>query len=196
MAPPTGLEPVTPWLTVRCSTDWAKEEYKAKQTIRGKPLCRLLHLCQHWAIVPARLQASIVATAKLNFCVRNGNRWTLCVWNTDYVKQAFRFFYHVENPNKRIGRYETQVTRLNKSSSPRSISISQLNTLLCLHPWPIKLVVYKWSYLIKLGGISNLEVCFMLRCFQLLSTPYAATQLCPWQNNWCTGGTFDPVLSY
>ena len=27
MAPPTGLEPVTPWLTVRCSTDWAKEEY-------------------------------------------------------------------------------------------------------------------------------------------------------------------------
>ena len=26
MAPPTGLEPVTPWLTVRCSTDWAKEE--------------------------------------------------------------------------------------------------------------------------------------------------------------------------
>ena len=41
-------------------------------------------LCQHWAIVPARLQASIVATAKLNFCVRNGNRWTLCVWNTDF----------------------------------------------------------------------------------------------------------------
>ena len=26
LAPPTGLEPVTPWLTVRCSTDWAMEE--------------------------------------------------------------------------------------------------------------------------------------------------------------------------
>ena len=38
-------------------------------------------LCQHWAIVPARLQASIVATAKLNFCVRNGNRWTFAVWS-------------------------------------------------------------------------------------------------------------------
>ena len=37
MAPPTGLEPVTPWLTVRCSTDWAKEEYKIKQTIGDKP---------------------------------------------------------------------------------------------------------------------------------------------------------------
>ena len=35
---------------------------------------------------------------------------------------------------------------LNFCSSPRSISISQLNTLLCLHPWPIKLVVYKWPY--------------------------------------------------
>ena len=123
MAPPTGLEPVTPWLTVRCSTDWAKEEcvkifisktvkhtasriifsqiethpnlfcfakYRKyvgvlnKQSRRFRiPLYRLLHLCRLWAIVPARLQASIVTTAKLNFCVRNGNRWTLCVWITD-----------------------------------------------------------------------------------------------------------------
>ena len=28
VAPPVGLEPTTPWLTVRCSTDWAKEEYE------------------------------------------------------------------------------------------------------------------------------------------------------------------------
>ena len=28
MAPPVGLEPTTPWLTVMCSTDWAKEEYR------------------------------------------------------------------------------------------------------------------------------------------------------------------------
>ena len=27
LAPPAGLEPATIWLTVRCSTDWAKEEY-------------------------------------------------------------------------------------------------------------------------------------------------------------------------
>ena len=125
MAPPTGLEPVTPWLTVRCSTDWAKEEclkmfwsetvkltasntifsrigsqpnsfrfaksrkyaiyLKIKQTPPDITLCRLLHVCRLWAIVPARLQASIVTTAKLNFCVRNGNRWTLCVWITDFV---------------------------------------------------------------------------------------------------------------
>ena len=42
---------------------------------------------------------------------------------------------HDENPNKRkLQKNETQVNHLNKSSSPRSISISQLNTLLCLHP--------------------------------------------------------------
>ena len=45
-------------------------------------------------------------------------------------------------------------------------------------------------------GISHLEVCFTLRCLQRLSHPYAATRLCPWQNNRCTGGTSNPVLSY
>ena len=34
--------------------------------------------CQRLAIFPARLQASIFASTELNFCVRNGNRWTLC----------------------------------------------------------------------------------------------------------------------
>ena len=29
---------------------------------------------------------------------------------------------------------------------------------------------------------------FMLRCFQHLSLPHIATQLCPWQNNWYTSG--------
>ena len=28
MAPPAGLEPATTWLTVRCSANWAKEEYE------------------------------------------------------------------------------------------------------------------------------------------------------------------------
>ena len=41
-------------------------------------------ICQRRPIFPARLQASIVGTAKLNFCVRNGNRWTLCAKNTNF----------------------------------------------------------------------------------------------------------------
>ena len=81
LAPPAGLEPATSWVTVMRSTDWAKEEYKNQKsgTLSWFFLCRLR------LIFPARLQASIVSTAKLNFCVRNGNRWTLCVRNTDYV---------------------------------------------------------------------------------------------------------------
>ena len=35
-------------------------------------------MCWRCAIFPTRLQVSIVASAELNFCVRNGNRWTLC----------------------------------------------------------------------------------------------------------------------
>jgi hypothetical protein len=45
-------------------------------------------------------------------------------------------------------------------------------------------------------GIRYLEVGFALRCFQRLSHPDLATQLCSWQNNWDTSGRFIPVLSY
>ena len=38
LAPPTGLEPVTSWLTVMRSTDWAMEEYRAKHPF-GCMLC-------------------------------------------------------------------------------------------------------------------------------------------------------------
>ena len=35
---------------------------------------------------------------------------------------------------------------------------------------------------------------FMLRCFQHLSLPHIATQLCPWQNNWYTSGASIPLV--
>ena len=34
----------------------------------------------------------------------------------------------------------------------------------------------------------------MLRCFQHLSRPYIATQLCRWHDNWYTRGMSIPVL--
>ena len=78
--------------------------------------------------------------------------------------------------------------------SPRPISIRQLHTLLCFHLEPIYLVVFKGSY--HCCGKSHLEVGFTLRCFQRLSLPYVATQLCLWRDNWYTSGTSIPVLSY
>ena len=77
---------------------------------------------------------------------------------------------NIWNEMKFISNAELQVS----SSSPRSISITQLNTLLCLHPWPIKLVVYKWPYHLK--GVGYL----ILRCISRLdafSVYYIHTRL-------------------
>ena len=131
-----------------------------------------------------------------------GTHWLRVSCSTNWAKGAKSPKRVHRKPNKaKISRNRTQVIskivnlKLN-SSSPRSISIGQLNTLLCVHLRPIKLVVCKWPYQLEVGGISNLEARFTLRCLQRLSQPHAATQLCPWQNNWCTGGASDPVLSY
>ena len=113
LAPPTGLEPVTPWLTVRCSTDWAMEDYEILHKFDVLDLFEFPYispwyvLCSHYRlsygglyeerldfhltsvvcwripIFPDRRQSSIFGTTELNFCVRNGNRWTLCVNHTN-----------------------------------------------------------------------------------------------------------------
>ena len=64
-------------------------------------------------------------------------------------------------------------------SSLRSISDSQLHTLLCLHLCPIYLVLCKGSYVL-IDGISHLEGGFTLRCLQRLSRPDLATRRCLW----------------
>ena len=84
---------------------------------------------------------------------------------------------------------------LNKAVSikkdERSISTGQLKALLLLHIRPINLVVFKGT-----SGRVHLGVGFPLRCFQRLSHPCVATRRCSWQNNRCTSGTSNPVLSY
>ena len=80
-------------------------------------------------------------------------------------------------------------------SSPRLISIGQLNASLRLHLRPIYVIVYDVPYSMK-AERSYLRGGFTLRCLQRLSRPYVATQLCPWQDNWCTRGMSIPVLSY
>ena len=48
--------------------------------------------CSCWRIpiFPGRLQPSIFGTTELNFCVRNGNRWTLCVNLTNSAPSGIR----------------------------------------------------------------------------------------------------------
>ena len=76
-------------------------------------------------------------------------------------------------------------------TSARPISNDNLHTLLRFQRRPIYLLVFQGSH-----GNLILVVGFTLRCFQRLSRPYFASQLCPWQDNCCTSGTSTPVLSY
>ena len=78
----------------------------------------------------------------------------------------------------------------------RPISTGKLNTLLCLHVLPIKLLVSKRSLKPKRLGKTNLKVGFPLRCFQRLSIPNIATLRCHWRDNRFTRGSSIPVLSY
>ena len=78
----------------------------------------------------------------------------------------------------------------------RHISNTKLKSLLILHLYPIKLVVFKQSSGIKDPGTSNLQGGLALRCFQRLSFPDIATQRCHCSDNWNTRGQSFPVLSY
>ena len=78
----------------------------------------------------------------------------------------------------------------------RTISTGSLKPSRALHSRPINPVVFRGP----LGGIRHgnpyLGAGFAIRCFHRLSLPHTATQLCPWQDNWHTGGASSQVLSY
>ena len=78
------------------------------------------------------------------------------------------------------------------SERVRVISIARLWTSPSLHLRPIDVIVSDDPYYRK----SYLEGGFVLRCFQHLSLPDAATRRCSWRNNRHTGGLSNTVLSY
>ena len=81
-----GLETWARWLRVSCSTNWAKS---AGKRIRLRKCSRKPHRhkreSRHLPIFAGRLQPTIFGTTELNFCVRNGNRWNLCVIGTGQI---------------------------------------------------------------------------------------------------------------
>ena len=100
-----------------------------------------------------------------------------------------------EQSNRRTLRKRLHSLNLACRSSPRLISTGQLHTLLHFHLRPIYDIVYVVPYSMK-DERSYLRESFTLRCFQRLSRPHLATQLCRWRDNWCTRGASIPVLSY
>ena len=86
-----------------------------------------------------------------------------------------------EDPQLQGPKGPTRRFRQNKryGQASRPISTRKLRALLLLHIGPINLVVYKGSLGRLPCGRPHLEAGFTLRCFQRLSVPDVATQLCP-----------------
>ena len=103
-----------------------------------------------------------------------------------YEVQVFKRTFKTEQRNFRSS--SQGLACFLRRSSPRTISTDQLHTLLRFHLRPINQIVFLGPYSLK-DERSHLRGSFTLRCFQRLSRPYIATQLCPWQDNWCTRGT-------
>ena len=144
MAPPTGLEPVTSWLTVMRSTDWAIEEHILAMTYS-----------------PTKRIRSTIGAGGLNFCVRDGNR---CDPSAIITRISILFFRNLSS------RFPQNYSMYNFSfptllscflyflpswSSPRLISISQLNESLHLHTWPIYQIFLLVSYFLAEWEISS-----------------------------------------
>ena len=101
MAAPVRLELATLGLTVRCSTDWAKEQYfrlflSNNRQKDGKWRCPIL---------PVSVPTSTFGVRKLNFCVRFGNRWnlsaiitTMVIYQTITVKHIRIMFLNTMHP--------------------------------------------------------------------------------------------------
>ena len=78
-----------PVLPVNCFLRTAGDPYRIRTDVKGvRGLClnRLTngpHKSRRLPIFTSRFQLTIFGTSKLNFCVRNGNRWNLTVIDTD-----------------------------------------------------------------------------------------------------------------
>ena len=144
---------------------------------------------------------STIGAGGLNGRVRNGNGCDPSAMVTGKLD------YKVSPEHSKIAGRKSRRSRMSVvahvfkhykhyGQASRPISTGKLHALLRLHIRPINLVVYQGSLGAYAYGRPHLEAGFTLRCFQRLSLPNIATQLCPWRDNWCTRGSSIPVLSY
>ena len=81
-------------------------------------------------IFPVSHPTSIFGACELNFCVRDGNRWTLVPISTNYLGYTLKTEHQSNSANH--GR-QMSLHSTNCRSSPRLISISQLHALQRFH---------------------------------------------------------------
>ena len=113
---------------------------------RNKKALRLssqsFQLSRRLPIFTSRFQLTIFGTSKLNFCVRNGNRWNLTVIDTDrfdwisitHFCASVQYFYC--NPAFRIVGNNSWIAFRNRCCFPR-LSILSCDWRTCLQNWII-----------------------------------------------------------
>src|SRR5919106_843388 len=115
-------------------------------------------------ILDSRFTIHIFKEPLILWHLHTGKRFTC--FKASFCFEIFRFPLLLRTcSEQRIGKVKDQAERV--------ISTPELNTLLCLHPEPINVVVYHDP-----SGRSHLGIGLALRCFQRLSFPNIATQRC------------------
>ena len=143
-------------------------------------------------ILPGRHQPGTFGAEKLNFCVRDGNRWDLLA----IITGNFEYFSYPQNLILDCSSQSQDLLNIRfLRSSPRPISIDNL-THHCVYSVNLSTLSSSRGLTGLCHGILFLMGGFTLRCFQRLSRPHFASLLCRWHDNSCTRGASTPVLSY
>ena len=153
----------------------------------------LLVLIGRRPTLPHTRACSTIGAERLNYRVRDGNGWDPLARITQSLFELIELL--LTGYPLLLVRGKFYAWSKFYGQAERAISTGKLNVLLRLHIRPINVVVFHGPSYLSIGR-SHLEEGFALICFQRLSRPKFATQLCHWRDNWNTRALSTPVLSY
>ena len=153
-----GLEPGTPWLRVRCSTNWANGAFFSRFITSSWGSCGFPTMPTSIFYVSGNVRSSSLTDLEselFTFCCNKIDRLkrieinlsNLSLFCSDIL--LFKIPWKLNKEWDKIGKYRKNTyneTDQRVWSSPRPISTAKLNMSPCLHTQPINLVVFKGSY--------------------------------------------------
>ena len=148
---------------------------------------------------PTKRIRSTIGAGGLNFCVRNGYRCDPSAIITRIFLSPYSSFYQKPYPYSSL---KTTQCITSFISIPHNLgqALDLLVSVSSMYHYTytpdLSTRSSFWCLTSSRNGKSHLKVRFALRCFQRLSIPDLATQLCLWRDNWFTSGLSNPVLSY
>ena len=167
--------------------------------------------------LPGRFQPSTISVLRLNFCVRDGNRWIPQAIVTGNSSGSLPFAaslplrlapgFAPSKPHRSAPLRSPDLGSLRFASDfPHNLFLSPdqaLDRLVSSSSIRCRTSTDDLSTLSSSRGLtcsrsgnSLLWGGFTLRCLQRLSRPHFASLLCRWHDNSCTRGASIPVLSY